>query len=393
MSRFQTAVAFHACLFLAGGVIAAASQKSSGQNSNSPVRPASSAKRNAPAEKTAKIVFEGSVLAVTRGHFPDAALTLDLTKSSDLKTWGSHGDPHDLKVIAAARKSPGRVLSFSDAKAVNLAGAYYLQPGDRLRGVLLYVNNAWHLDYMERLPTALPTAPKVASLRVELSTDRDSYSLGDDVRLNLAISNRGTAPALFRFPTGQKYDFALRQNGREVWRWSQGKSFSASANALSLKPGETLSFHETWPGIDHQGLPVEPGRYTVAGWLTATGQSSITESTSEIDVQDAQGPYVDDLIASPRSYVNKEITLEGLYRAHLAERGEPLVQNGPPTSRSDWILQDTTGSIYVAGTGGNLFNDSDINKRVRVKGLLRRTPEGALYLRAWEVQKLPNRNE
>jgi hypothetical protein len=130
----------------------------------------------------------------------------------------------------------------------------------------------------------------------------------------------------------------------------------------------------------------------MAGWLTAVGQESLTESTAEIEMADADtGPSIDDLMASPRSYINKEITLEGLYRARLAERGDPLVEGGPPTSRSDWILQDTTGSIYVAGSGALILSDGDINQRVRVKGLVRMNPEGRLYLRAFEVERIAHR--
>ncbi|MBW3621952.1 MAG: hypothetical protein KY468_00915, partial [Armatimonadetes bacterium] len=154
---------------------------------------------------------------------------------------------------------------------------------------------------------------------------------------------------------------------------------------------EELRFQETWPGVDNTGQVVDPGSYTIVGWVTAEDKAELTESSAEVIVQEVRraGPSVGDLLKNPRAYLNREITLTGVFRAHLAERGERLVEDGPPTSRSDWILKDDTGSIYVAGNGGILFDRrSDLNKRFRVHGLVRMNPEGRLYLRAWEVERL-----
>jgi hypothetical protein len=227
---------------------------------------------------------------------------------------------------------------------------------------------------------------------VELSTDRSAYSLGEDVQLHFTVTNQGTAPAVFNFRNGQRYDFAVRQHGQEIWRWSTRKAFASMPSTTTLRPGETMNFREVWNGVNNRNQPVPAGIYTTVGWLAATGQEDLTESTAEIELEEVDtGPSIADLIASPRSYINKEITVEGLYRARLAERGEPLVQGGPPTARSDWILQDTTGSIYVAGRGSLILSDADLNGRMRVKGLVRMNPEGRLYLRAFEVERIANR--
>jgi hypothetical protein len=334
--------------------------------------------------------FEGKVLTVRRGAFPDAFLTLDLTRVGSPVALQGRGDRDRLAVQSRLSRRNGTNVTLNDTKTIRLAGAYYLLSGDRIRGEMRYGEKGWTLESLERLNALTP--PKVASLRVELSTDRSAYSLGEDVQLHFTVTNQGTAAAVFNFRNGQRYDFAVRQNGQEIWRWSTRKAFASMPTTTTLNPGETMSFREAWNGVNNRNQPVPAGTYTMAGWLTAVGQEALTESTAEIEIADVDtGPSIEDLVASPRSYINKEITLEGLYRARLAERGEPLVQGGPPTSRSDWILQDTTASIYVAGSGTLILSDADINQRVRVKGLVRMNPEGRLYIRAFEVERVTNR--
>jgi hypothetical protein len=334
--------------------------------------------------------FEGTVLSVRREAFPEAVLALDVTHVGRPSVMQGRGDPHHLIVQARAYRSKGKPVSFSATRNVSVAGAYYLLAGDRVRGRMSYGEEGWTLSSVGRVPP--PKAPKMASLQVELSTDHETYNPGEDIQLTLTITNSGSAPAVFNFLTGQRYDFAARQDDREVWRWSKNRAFTQALSSVTVGVGETLRFREAWTGVDNANQPVPPGTYTVVGWVTAQGQAAITESTADIEIAETEpsGPTVDDILVSPRLYLNKEITLEGLYRAHLAERGEPLVEGGPPTSRNDWILQDSTGSIYVAGTGGITFNSTaDLNQRVKVHGLVRMNPEGRLYLRAWAVERLP----
>ncbi len=348
----------------------------------------------AAAKAAGATTFEATVISVRHETFPESVLALEVTRAGTPSALRGRGDSRRLLTMARAARGKGGVLSFGLPRNVAIAGAWYLLPGDRIKGRMIYGEEGWTLDTLERTPPAAPPAARRATLQVELSADHETYRLGEDVQMSLSVSNTGAAPAVFNFPTGQRYDFAVRQGSREIWRWSKGRAFTQAATALTVGVGETLRFRELWPGLDASGAPVEPGTYTLVGWVTAQGQETLTQSSMEIEVVEGErsGPTIEDLITSPRSYMNKEITLEGTYRAQLAQRGEPLVEGGPPTSRSDWILQDATGSIYVAGTGSVAFNSrADLNARVRVKGLVRMNPEGRLYLRAYEVQRQPAR--
>ena len=345
--------------------------------------------------------FDGTVLSLRRGAFPDTTLRLNLTRIGNPPALTGRGNPKGLNVHIRGLRRGGEVV-LHDEQTVQLAGAYYLLPGDRLKGRLRYDGGRWYLESFERNtaparsapvaatpPRPAPARPKVASLRVELSANKSVYAPGEDVRAQLTVTNTGTAPATFTFPTGQRYELAVRQRGREVWRWSNDRAFTQVVSALSLTPGETLTFRDVWPGVNNNNVPVPPGTYTMAGWLTSPGHAGVTESSVEIRIREPQraGPTVADLIASPRAYLNREITLEGRYRARLAPRGDRLTEGGPPTSRSDWILQDSTGSIYVAGSGALRLDASNLNERLRVRGWVRMNPEGRLYLRTWEVTR------
>ncbi len=66
------------------------------------------------------------------------------------------------------------------------------------------------------------------------------------------------------FPTGQTYDFIVRQGTREVWRWSADRRFTQALRTETLGPGETLRFEEEWaPGGTR-------GEFNVVGVLMAS---------------------------------------------------------------------------------------------------------------------------
>lgn len=360
-----------------------------------PTRPSAPPVRGAattPPRAVVQTPFEGRVVSVRRGKFPNAQLVLDLYRVGRSTVMRGRGDRSRLPVTVQLVRNKDKTISMSLPKNVNLAGAYYLMAGDTIRGDIRHTGSGWILESVERVG-ALPP-PKVASLSVELNTDKETYGLGEDVRMTLNVRNTGTAPAVFNFSSGQRYEFVVRDDGREIWRWSRGRAFTQALSTLSLSPGEALRFQEVWPGVNNAGLPVPAGSYTLVGWVAASGMAELTESSAEITIRDSRrsGPAVSDILRSPKSFLNREITLEGIYRSQLAQRDEPLVEGGPPTSRNDWILRDETGSIYVAGNGGVAFDrEGDLNRRFRVHGLVRMNPEGRLYLRAWEVERLSSR--
>lgn len=91
-------------------------------------------------------------------------------------------------------------------------------------------------------PPGAPAAPGpslVSSLSVETE--------GDTVVLALQVTNPHDATVEVTFPTGQAYDFAVRDaGGRELWRWSAERGFTQAVQTRPLAPGATWSFTERW---------------------------------------------------------------------------------------------------------------------------------------------------
>lgn len=127
-----------------------------------------------------------------------------------------------------------------------------------------------------RTPTderAEPSPPEVLrqSVDVELRTAQDTYPHGAPVEMVLRIQNTGDAPVRLLMPTGQQYDFVVRRDGQEVWRWSQGRVFTQAVTFLTLAPDETQTFTVVWNQRDNRGNAVAPGRYTITGLVTHRG--------------------------------------------------------------------------------------------------------------------------
>lgn len=53
---------------------------------------------------------------------------------------------------------------------------------------------------------------------------------------------------------------------------------------------------------------------------------------------------IGDINNNPSVYDGKSVTVIGEYRGWQSELG-----HGPPVTRSDWILRDETGEIYITG--------------------------------------------
>ncbi len=99
------------------------------------------------------------------------------------------------------------------------------------------------------------------------------------------------------------------------------------------------------------------------------------------------------IIAKPPAFEGKEVTIVGYYR------GWDLLHEantGPPVTRSDWVIKDATGAIYVSanseadvpqGLRPNALSDTNI--RIRVKGVIRVTELGQPYVEATSIRQIP----
>ncbi len=87
-------------------------------------------------------------------------------------------------------------------------------------------------------------------------------------RVLLMIRNRTEMPVEFRFRTGQRFDFIVRDAfGNEVLRWSDGRMFpQVLGREILLNETRTFPARVLLKGRD--GRPLPAGSYTLAGYLT-----------------------------------------------------------------------------------------------------------------------------
>lgn len=104
-------------------------------------------------------------------------------------------------------------------------------------------------------------------MQVELHTDSKRYHVGEAVELMLVCRHEGEQPLNALFRTGQTYDFIVRREGREVWRWSRGHVFTMALRHMTFQPGWSAVYEETWDGKDADGNQAPEGKYEIVGEL------------------------------------------------------------------------------------------------------------------------------
>ena len=105
---------------------------------------------------------------------------------------------------------------------------------------------------------------------------------------------------------------------------------------------------------------------------------------------------VADLVASPQVDAGEDVTIVGVYQGW---DWQGQVGTGPPVTRSDWVIADASGAIYVAALGDELGAlEPELGNRARViylmlKGVVRISQAGRLYIEPLEIRVLGERRD
>ena len=111
-----------------------------------------------------------------------------------------------------------------------------------------------------------PAWEAVLELQREDGRASEAFEPGEGVVLVVALRNPTQAPIQLSLATAQTHDFRIAAaDGREVWRWSDGRRFAQMLTELVLAPGEERRFQETW----RPDPAPEPGRYRAEAWIGA----------------------------------------------------------------------------------------------------------------------------
>jgi hypothetical protein len=88
-------------------------------------------------------------------------------------------------------------------------------------------------------------------------------TVGEEVRFRFTVTNATGEPVELTFRDSGRADFAiLTDDGEEVWRWSDGRTFIQAIQYSDLQPGQEATFTESWPDPT-------PGDYTAEATLRA----------------------------------------------------------------------------------------------------------------------------
>ena len=83
------------------------------------------------------------------------------------------------------------------------------------------------------------------------------------VEFALTVTNADTEPVDVTYRSGLHADFAVREDDREVWRWSDGRMFTQAIETETLAPGESVRYAARWENPS-------PGEYAAVASLEAT---------------------------------------------------------------------------------------------------------------------------
>lgn len=99
---------------------------------------------------------------------------------------------------------------------------------------------------------------------------------------------------------------------------------------------------------------------------------------------------IGDMIKKPKDYDGKPVRLRGEYLGWRPSGLEKATSQGPPVTRSDWVLRDATGEIYCAGGGGAqsdvpLRPTSSYGRRIEVLGTVQIAKQDFPYIQPQSV--------
>jgi len=166
-----------------------------------------------------------------------------------------------------------------------------------------------------------------------------------------------TAGAWHHFAVTRSGDaFAMYFNGTAIATGNAETTINIDSTA-SLKLGHRGNPVDTPGSVDNRGFFLNGAADEVKVFHRALGEVEIQALASEATCICLIKQY-------PLAYTGQKVTLTGQYR------GWEYGHGSPPITRSDWVLQDATGSIYVNGAS-KLKHPRDIGKPVQVSGTVR----------------------
>lgn len=111
---------------------------------------------------------------------------------------------------------------------------------------------------------------------MSLDCSLDASMTGGAVSFAFTVENTGGDPVDLSFSSAQTHDVVVRDDGADVWRFSEGQMFAQMLGSETLGPGEAVTYEATWEDPD-------PGSYEAVAEL-ATRDEPTCHATTTVDV-------------------------------------------------------------------------------------------------------------
>ncbi len=215
-----------------------------------------------------------------------------------------------------------------------------------------------------------------------IKTDKQSYPLGECVGFSYAVQNRSGQVIKLTFNTAKQFDLWIERGGREVYRLSKGKAYPTMLTTLTLGCGETRTFEACWNQRDNDGNQVGPGVYTVYAQL-ASSRDAPPPATYSLQIGGTTPAVipasVGQIMGRSAEFADKRVQVHGTYQGSHPPADDPNTRGGPPVTKSDWAICDSSGCMYVTGAA-HFDSRIEMGDKVTVSGRVESTPKGQVYL-------------
>lgn len=134
----------------------------------------------------------------------------------------------------------------------------------------------------KEIPMTNPAQEGAEGLKIELKLNKTSYKLKEPITMSLTVANKSKETFRDSFRSSQEYDFVVKQENKEIWRWSADKFFAQVITEFTLAPGKSKSFKEIWEQVNNEGKSVPAGMYQVIGILATRPERSSNTVSVEI---------------------------------------------------------------------------------------------------------------
>jgi len=99
---------------------------------------------------------------------------------------------------------------------------------------------------------------------ISVATNKAIYSPDEPIIITLTVFNYTEDSLTFVFTSSKRYDFIIKKDEKDIWRWSEGRFFAQVMGEEKIEPGETLIYKEIYNPEDK----IPAGSYSVTGIIT-----------------------------------------------------------------------------------------------------------------------------